>query len=215
MPLFICFLLVIWAVGEIGVKEAKWSRWPSSSGSSWGMLRCFPSQMRCNNPCVLPWGHFSVGCALNRSTGSRFDGLLLTFFVNPTVFWSSWCQAGRIHDMWSRQNCSNNSFELFHIFQLNSVFLRSFDLIHFGAGTRVQCSSLSSDRVHVWDSPAHILIAFLSAWQNEPTQYDVSVFAWYLSQNKGNCVLFQAASGQHSTNSNSLLNAARLHCYGS
>lgn len=178
IPVFICCLLGIWALAQIGVKEAMYSRWASCCSFSWEALKCFPSQMICNNPCVLPWGHVTVGCALNRSTWSHFDRLLFGILV-PT-----WCDLDKIFPIIP-----------FSRFIYSDLRLCFWDHQH---------SFLSSVRVHS-------AIAFLSIWLKEPWQCDVPVCARYLSKDKGNCVLFQAASRHHSTNSNSLLNAARLN----
>lgn len=88
---------------------------------------------------------------------------------------------------------------------LHTCFINSDspDGLHLGAGPGVPCGRTAH--------PGHVVIAFSSTWQSDLTRCDVSVCPRYLSQNKGNCVLFQAARREHSSHGDVRLNAARLH----
>lgn len=145
------------------------------------LLKCFPSQMTCNNPRVLPWGHFPVGCVLNRLQRAILSGccscsLCISQFFGSLV--PSWCDLDKILPI--------TPFSCFICSDWHARFWE----------VRPTRFSLFRGR---------ITIAFLSVWQKEPRQCDVSVCRRYLSKQQRKLCFISGSIKQYPTNSNSLL----------
>lgn len=145
------------------------------------LLKCFPSQMTCNNPRVLPWGHFPVGCVLNRLQRAIFSGccscsLCISQFFGSLV--PSWCDLDKILPItpFSGFICSDWHARFWEVRPTRFSLFRG-----------------------------RITIAFLSVWQKEPRQCDVSVCRRYLSKQQRKLCFISGSIKQYPTNSNSLL----------